>query len=145
MGGGIFSPSIFYVHKGVFMAQDPIAAEPEVQPFAGPEIAEPTFLDDLPPLTRQKPLDPEMDPGDRRWNPKKYFGAQPKEIVVVKRTNSDVLTDPTDEHPIDIPVSINGYQIIIRKGVPTRVPRDFATHLVDIGAAYRYSSLPEVE
>jgi hypothetical protein len=106
-------------------------AEPEgnYDAFAGPDVDEPQV--------REKITDPTLDPGDPRWNPKKYFDLQPKVVITVLRNQSDILSDPRNERDIILPVSINGYRLDIVKGQPTRVPRDFADHLVDIGAAYR--------
>jgi hypothetical protein len=92
---------------------------------------------------RVKPTDPTMDPESPRWEPRKFFAAQEKEIIVVMRTASDQLDDPTNVKVLKLPVSINGYQLNVIKGRPTRVPKDFATHLIDIGAAYAYSSAIE--
>lgn len=118
------------------MANSSITADPEVVDFAGTEIEDPT------PVVKA-PVAPDMDPADPRWNPKKYFGAQPKEIIIIRKTESDILSDRGGNLRIEIPVSINGYTLKVVKGVPTRVPRDFAAHLVDIGAAYRYGDIPE--
>lgn len=114
-------------------------AEPEVASFAGTEDAEEFFTE---PLPRPKPSDPTMDPGDPRWNPQKYFAAQPQEIVVVSRDQSDVLGDPTGSKVIKQPVSINGYLLNITKGVPTRVPRDFAEQIVRLKIGYRIDDIP---
>ncbi len=129
------------------MANAAIVADPEaVLGLAGTDIEDPIFFDDepVPVPVRVVPTDPEMDVGSPRWSPKKYFGAQEKEVIVVKRTESDILGDPSGARRITIKPSINGYAIEIVKGVPTRVPRDFALHLVEIGAAYRYADIQEV-
>lgn len=81
--------------------------------------------------------DPTMDPGSPRWNPKKYFARQEKVVITIIKNESDILADPSGQRPVMVPVSINGYRLDIQKGVPTRVPKDFADHLIDIGAAYR--------
>lgn len=118
-----------------------VVADPEDETFAGTEIDDPFFDDPIPVV--KAPVAPDMNPAHIKWNPKKYFAAQPKDIIVVKRNESDVLSDPTGHLIMEIPVSINGYTIKVKKGVPTRVPRDFALMLVDIGAAYRYADIPE--
>jgi hypothetical protein len=86
-----------------------------------------------------------MDPSNPKWNPKRYFSRQPKVTITIARTESDVLSDPRHERKITVPVSINGYRLDIEKGVPTRVPEDFARHLVDIGAAYRQADAVEAK
>ena len=89
--------------------------------------------------------DPTMDPGSPQWNPKKYFDLQPKVIIVMQKTRSDILSDSSGTRKIVRNISINGYKISITKGVPTRVPRDFALHLVDIGAATYFSDYAEAQ
>lgn len=121
-----------------------VLAEPEAFVFTGPQDDEPSadYGFNEPPPERVKPTDPTMDPGDNRWNPKKYFDAQPKEIIQIVRTESDILHDPSGKIPQFVPVSINGYVLNIQKGVPTRVPRDFALLLIDSGAAMNYAEIP---
>lgn len=115
--------------------------------FAGPDSEDTTDLieelDFSEPTVRETPSDPTMDPASPRWNPRKYFGAQSKEIIVILRTESDILSDPRGQTRQEVPVSINGYTLMIAKGVPTKVPKDFASHLINIGAAYSYSNIPE--
>jgi hypothetical protein len=86
---------------------------------------------------------PDMDPGSKYWNPRKYFAAQPKVTVVVDRTDSDILSDPRNENKVTVPVSINGYTLNIIKGKPVNVPLDFALHIVDIGAGHRYGDIED--
>lgn len=117
-----------------------ILAEPEgVDTLAGPEEL---FFSE-PVVEKPKPVDPQMDPGSRSWNPRKYFGAQPKVVVMIPKSDSDMLSNPNSNAPIVVPVSINGYRLDITKGVATRVPRDFALHIVDIGAGVIYSEIAE--
>lgn len=88
---------------------------------------------------------PDMDPGHRMWNPRKYFAAQPKVTIVIERNDSDILADPHNKNETKIPVSINGYTLNIVKGKPVRVPRDFALHIIDIKAGFAYDSIPDAE
>lgn len=92
-----------------------------------------------PPVVEVKPVDPEMESGNPRWNPRKYFGAQKQVLVLIQKDTSDLFSDPSGKNPVIVPVSINGFRINVQKGVPTRVPEDFARHLVDIGAAIQYA------
>lgn len=118
-------------------------AEPEGT-FAGTQVDNP---DDefgfLQPVERKPIEDPTMDPGKPQWNPKKYFDAQPKYIVVIRRNESDILGDPSGKKPIFCDVGINGYFIKVQKDVPTRVPRDFALQILDAGAGTIVSEIPE--
>ena len=119
------------------MAKDTVIQEPEGT--YAPQTDEAFPFDG--PVERKKITDPTLDPGSDRWMPKKYFGLQPKVVVVLQRNSSDVLGDPENRKNEKVPVSINGYTLLLPKGVPTRVPRDFASHLVSIGAAYVYESI----
>lgn len=84
-------------------------------------------------------VDPTLDPAHPRFNPAKYFAQQPKEVIVLMLNESEMQMDPERRGNIIQPVSINGYQLDIAKGVPTQVPADFASYLVYIGAAYRFA------
>ena len=123
------------------MANRNQVAEPEgtFDAFAGT----PDLPDFEPEQVREKISDPRMDPGHAKWMPKEYFARQPKVTITIMRTESDILSDPRGERVITVPVSINGYRLDIKKGVATRVPKDFADHLVDIGAAVRQSDIEE--
>lgn len=120
-------------------------AEPEESYFAGTQADSPDgdfgFLE---PVERKPITDPTMDPGDPRWLPKKYFDAQEKIIIVLNKNESDILSDPKGTRKIVQPVSINGYTLRIQKGVPTKVPRDFAAYLVEIGAASHFGEVAEL-
>lgn len=106
------------------MARVNSVIEPEgIDSFAG-ATEDAFFPDEV--KERQPITDPAMDPSSDRWNPKKYFDAQPKVIIVIPRDVSDSLGDPSGTKRIEVPVGINGYTIKVAKGVPTRVPRDFA-------------------
>lgn len=115
-----------------------VLAEPEgVDTFSGTEDED--FIPT--PIVRQPIADPQMDPAHISWNPKKYFGAQDKEIILIQRDTSDMLGDPTGTKTITVPVSINGYRLTIQKGIPTRVPKDFADMLVARKMAIRYDNV----
>ncbi len=119
-------------------------AEPEGQYFAGTQDMPDNDFGFAEPIERKVIEDPTLDPGSPKWNPKKYFDNQPKEIIVLQRSESDILSDPTNKRKIIQPVSINGYTLRIQKGVPTKVPHDFAYYLVEIGAAVHYGDIPEL-
>lgn len=91
------------------------------------------------------PKDETMNPGSPKWNPREYFARQPKDIIVINRTQSDMFDDPTGNRTITIPVSINTYILNVPKGRPVKVPRDFATALVRIGAAYSQGTVEQIE
>lgn len=114
-------------------------AEPEELEFAG------TYVDEPEPVIDDTPYDPTMDPSNPAWEPKKYFAAQPKEIVILNYNDSDLLGDPTRKKKIEQVVSINGYTLKLIKGRPTKVPRDFALLLLDIGAASLFTSALDAE
>ena len=120
-------------------------AEPEgIDTFAGTpavEDTDPFFA----PEPEPRVYDPTLDPGSPLWQPKKYFDLQPKVTIVMNRSRSDILSDSSGQKRIVVKVGINGYQIPITKGVPTRVPRDFALHLVDIGAATFFSEYEDAK
>ncbi len=104
------------------MARNTVSEPEGIDTFAGD--AEENFFPE--PKTREPILDPTMDPGNPKWNPKKYFDAQPKVVIVIPRDASDSLTDPSGTARMEVPLGINGYTIRVAKGVPTRVPLDFA-------------------
>ncbi len=112
-----------------FARTQPIA---ENDPFFAPEPEPQTY-------------EPTMDPGSPLWNPQKYFGAQEKITIILNKTRSDMLSDASGKKRIVMKVSINGYEIPIAKGIPTRVPKDFALHLVDIGAASFFSDYEDAQ
>lgn len=117
-------------------------AEPEgTDAFAGTEDIE-EFFPQVP-QAQEKPADPTLDPSSPKWNPKRYFAAQPKLIVTVHKNESDFLSDPSGQKPAIQPFSINGYRLDIVKGVPTRVPRDFALLIQDIGAGYIHHDIAD--
>lgn len=109
------------------MATNPPVADPEADSFAGPDTEDPFDFVETPVEVRaETPYDPTMDPGNQRWDPKRYFGAQPKVTVIVPRSQSDILSDPQGDREITMPLSINGYRIEVPKGRAIRLPRDFA-------------------
>jgi hypothetical protein len=119
------------------MPKDNIAAPDGFDAFAGTDDIPDDVENFLPPVPeRRKIEDPTMDPGSPRWNPRKYFSVQPKVTVVIPRSTSDVLGDPSRSKPVIVPVGINGFSIQIEKDRPTNVPQDFADHIVAIGAGY---------
>jgi len=101
--------------------------------------------DDFLAIPEAKPVekDPTMDPASPQWNPRKYFGAQPKMVVTVKKTAQDLLNDPKGEERFFQSCSINGYRLEIEKGVPTRVPRDFALMLAEYDVAHVEGNIVE--
>lgn len=106
------------------MARNNSVQEPEgTNIFAGASEEESFFPI---PAAKKDLSDPTMDPSSPKWNPKKYFDAQPKVIIVIPKDATDLLTDPSGKTPVRVPLGINGYTIWVTKGVPTRVPRDFA-------------------
>ncbi len=116
------------------MAKQQSVADPEgFDSLAGTQDGD--FFD-LPQEVVKQIKDPEMDPGNPRWNPRKYFAAQPKVVVTVKKTATDLLNDPKGNKRFFQTCSINGYRLDIEKGVPTRVPRDFALLLAEGDIAY---------
>lgn len=117
-------------------------AEPEgFDSLAGTQDISDDFLS----TPEEKPAvkDPSMDPGSPLWNPRKYFNAQPKVVVTVKKTALDLLNDPKGDKRFFQSCSINGYRLEIEKGVPTRVPRDFALMLADHDVAHVEGSIAD--
>lgn len=122
------------------MAKELIADPIGESAFTGTDEVDNFF----PALTERAPIeDPTMDPGSPRWQPRKYFAAQPKITIVMPRDASDLLGDPSRKIPVKVPVSINGFKLMIQKDKPTAVPRDFALHIVDIKAGYMYGDVED--
>lgn len=118
-----------------------LLSEPEgIDTLAGPE-------EDFFPEIVERPVqtDPELIPGTPQWKPKRFFGLQQKFIVLIPKNDSDMLSDPSGRAVIKVPVSIQGYRLDITKGVPTKVPQDFAEHIVRIGAGIMYSTVTEAQ
>lgn len=122
------------------MAKQQPLAEPEgFDSLAGPQDG--NFFD-LPEAIAKQIEDPTMDPASDRWNPRKYFGAQPKVVVTILKDESDMLSDPNGKKRVVVPYSINGYVIEVVKGAPTRVPRDFAKLIIEQGHGYANEDMP---
>jgi len=132
-------------------ARDSVAEPLAVEPQAGPPDPEIDF-DELDRAGAIQPVeeapekveiivqkDPTLDPANPRFNPARFFAQQPKEVIVLMLSDHEMRLDPEKRGRIVQPVSINGYQLDIVKGVPTQVPADFAEYLVWIGAAYRFN------
>jgi hypothetical protein len=58
-------------------------------------------------------------------------------------TAQDLLNDPKGEKRFFQSCSINGYRLEIEKGVPTRVPRDFALMLAEYDVAHVEGNIVE--
>lgn len=116
------------------MARNNVAEPEGTNSFAGPDDEQ--FFGEV--RERAPITDPTMDPNHKDWNPKKYFDAQPKLLIVIPRDASDSLTDPSGTNEILVPLGINGYTINVKKGVPTRVPRDFALIYEDHPGVIQY-------
>lgn len=82
-------------------------------------------------VTETQVVDPTMDPASERWNPVRYFRAQPEVEVFVKRDESDQIKDPDGRIDVTHTEGINGYLIQMVMGQRKTLPLDFAIQMID--------------